>query len=99
MNKRPSFKSFKEDLLKKAKVKKEYEALRPEFELLLEFIKARKEAKLSQEALAKKLNLTQPSIARLESGGYAKTSISKLSKVANALGYSLKVSLRAKKRN
>lgn len=99
MDKRPSFKSFKEDLLKRAKVKKEYEALRPEFELLLEFIKARKAAKLSQEALAKKLKLTQPSIARLESGGYAKTSISKLSKVANALGYSLKISLRAKKRN
>ena len=66
----------------------------------MEFAKkgARKAAKLSQEALAKKLKLTQPSIARLESGGYTKTSISKLSRVANALGYSLKVSLLAKKR-
>jgi len=99
MDKRPSFKDFKEEALKNATVKKEYEALRPEFELLLEFIKARKAAKLSQEALAKKLKLTQPSIARLESGGYTKSSISKLSKVANVLGYSLKISLRAKKRN
>ena len=98
MAKRPSFKDFKEEALKNAKVKKEYEALRPEFELMLEFIKARKLAKLSQEALAKKLKLTQPSIARLESGGYTKTSISKLAKVANALGCSLKVSLQAKKR-
>jgi predicted transcriptional regulator len=80
-------------------VKKEYEALRSEFELLLEFIKARKTAKLSQKALAKKLKLTQPAIARLESGGYTKTSISKLSKVVNALGFSLKVSFHAKKRN
>ena len=73
--------------------------MRPEFELILEFIKARKSAKLSQAALAKKLKVTQPSIARLESGGYTKTSISKLAKVANALGCSLKVSLQAKKCN
>jgi len=97
MDKRTSFKSFKEEALKNAKVRKEYEALRPEFELMMEFIKARKSAKLSQEALAKKLKLQQPSIARLESGGYTTTSISKLSKVANILGYSLKVSLHAKK--
>jgi len=50
MDKRPGFKSFKEDVLKNAKVREEYEALRPEFELMIEFIKARKSAKLSQEA-------------------------------------------------
>jgi len=98
MDKRPNFKSFKEEVLKNALVRAEYEALRPEFELMMEFIKARKSAKLSQEALAKKLKLQQSSIARLESGGYTTTSISKLSKVANVLGYSLKVSLCAKKR-
>jgi len=52
-------------------------------------------AKLSQEILAKRLKLTQPSIARLEGGGYTKTSISK---VANAMGYFLKVSLCVKKK-
>ena len=72
--------------------------MRPEFELMMEFIQARKSAKISQEDLAKKLNLQQPSIARLENGGYSKTSISKLSEVANAMGYSLKISLHAKKR-
>ncbi len=99
MDKRPNFKSFKEEVLKNAKVREEYEALRPEFELMIDFIKARKSAKLSQEALAKKLKLQQPSIARLENGGYATTSISKLAKVANILGYSLKISLHAKKRS
>ena len=96
MDKRPDFKSFKEEVLKNAKVRAEYEALRPEFELMMEFIKARKAAKLSQTALAKKLKLQQPAIARLENGGYTKTSISKLSKVANILGFSLKISLHAK---
>lgn len=98
MNKQLDFKIFKEEVLKNAKVRAAYEALRPEFELMMAFIKARKAAKISQKDLAKKLKLQQPSIARLESGGYAKTSISKLSKVANILGYSLKISLQAKKR-
>jgi len=37
--------------------------------------------------------LQQPAIARLERGGYATTSISKLAQVADALGYSLTFSL------
>ncbi len=35
MDKKPDFKAFKEKALKKAKVKAEYEALRPEFEPML----------------------------------------------------------------
>jgi len=54
---------------------------------------------ISQSDLAKKLKLQQPAIARLEGGGYAKTSIAKLSQVAKVLGYSLKISLHAKKSN
>ena len=96
MNKRPDFKTFKEEVLKNAKVRAEYEALRPEFELMMEFIKARKSSNISQEDLAKKLKVQQPSIARMENGGYATTSIAKLSQVAHALGYSLKISLHRK---
>lgn len=97
MNKRPDFKSFKEKILKDPEVREAYEALRPEFELMIELIKARKSKKLSQADLAKKLKLQQPSIARLESGGYTKMSLSKLSEYANVMGYSLKVSLHPKK--
>ena len=98
MNKRPSFKDFKERILKDEKVREAYEALRPEFELMMEFIKARKKAKISQQELAKKLKTKQPTIARFENGAYARASVAKLSQVANALGYSLKVSLEAKTR-
>ena len=97
MDKNLLFKSFKEEALKDAAFRAEYEKLRPEFELIRKLIIARKKAHLSQSALAKKLKLQQPAVARLESGGYASTSFSKLSQVANALGYSLKVSLQAKK--
>ena len=97
MDKRPDFKSFKEEALKNPKVQAAYEALRPEFELIMNFIKARKTKKLSQAALAKKLKLQQSSVARLENGGYAKTSITNLARFANKMGYSLKVSLQKKK--
>ena len=98
MNKRPSFKEFKEDALQDATFKTEYEALHPEFELIRLFIKARQKAHISQNDLAKKLKLQQPAIARLEGGGYATTSIKKLSQVAKVLGYSLKISLQANKK-
>jgi len=97
MAKRTAFKNFKEEVLKNEKVKAEYDALRPEFELMMEFIRARKAAKLSQASLAKKLKLQQPTIARLENGGYLKTSLANLTKVANTMGYSLKVTLHPKK--
>lgn len=97
MHKRTSFEELEREALKDPKVKAAYEELRPEFELMIAFIKARKAAKVSQEDLAKKLKVKQPSIARLESGGYTKTSIANLAKIANVLGYSLKISLEAKK--
>ncbi len=97
MTKRPTFKDFKKEMLKDPEIKAEYEALRPEFELLRGFIKARIDAKLSQEQLAEKLELQQPAIARLEGGGYTKTSVKRLNEFATALGCSLKISLEANK--
>jgi len=98
MSKRLNLKDFKEEALKNARVREEYESLRPEFELLMEFINARKTVKLSQEDLAKKLKVQQPSIARLENGGYSTTSVAKLAKIAKALGCELKISLQFKNR-
>ena len=63
MSKRLDLKSFKERALKNVRVREEYEALRPEFELMMEFIKARKAKKLTQKDLAKKLNVQQSAIA------------------------------------
>ncbi|KKP24877.1 MAG: hypothetical protein SZ59_C0001G0195 [candidate division TM6 bacterium GW2011_GWF2_28_16] len=97
MAKRPNFESFKKELNKNELFVAEYERLRPEFELIREFIKARIKSKYSQQALAKKLKLQQPAIARLEQGGYASTSFSKLSKFADAMGYEFKFSLEPKK--
>lgn len=97
MNKKLDFKTFKEKALEDTEVKAEYELLRPEFELMMKLIKARKKSCCSQLELADRLKLQQPAIARLERGGYTTTSVGKLARVADALGYSLKVSLSPKR--
>lgn len=96
--KKPTFTDFKKKVLQDKEVRAEYDLLEAEFDLLEKFIQARKKARYSQLELAKKLKVQQPSIARLEKGGYSTTSISKLVKVADALGYSMKISLEPKKR-
>ena len=98
-NKRPTLENYEQEAFKNEDFKAEYEALRPEFELIKKFIQARQKAQISQIDLAQRLKVQQPSIARLEKGGYASTSINRLSRVANALGYDLKISLQAKKRS
>lgn len=96
MKKRPSYEEFKKRVLQDPEAKAAYDLLEPEFALLRQFIKARKKAHCSQVELAKRLNLQQPTIARLERGGYTTTTVGKLAKVADALGYSLKISLSKK---
>lgn len=59
---------FKARLLANPKVKAEYEALAPEFEIAAELIQARLRAGLSQAELAERMGTSQSAIARLESG-------------------------------
>jgi DNA-binding XRE family transcriptional regulator len=93
-----TFDELHKRLLKDPEYVKEFESLSPEFEVLDQFIKARKKARMTQKELAKRLKAQQPSIARLEKGGYANTSISQLGKIANEMGYNLHISLKAKKK-
>lgn len=98
MAKKINFKEFKKKALQDEQFAAEYEKLRPEFELVREFIKARKDSRCSQQELAEKLKLQQPAVARMEKGGYTSTSIANLIKIADALGYELKLHLEPKKR-
>lgn len=50
------------------KVKAEYDALAPEFEISAELIRARRRARLSQAELAARMGTSQSTTARLESG-------------------------------
>jgi predicted transcriptional regulator len=62
------FEQIKAELLANPKVKAEYDALAPEFEIATELLKARMRAGLSQEELAARMGTSQSAIARLESG-------------------------------
>jgi len=86
-------------MLKNEAFKEIYESLHLEFELIEQFLKARLKSQMTQAELARKLNITESAISRLEGGGYAKASVAKLSQIADALGCSLKISLHAKKSN
>ena len=70
---------------------KEYEALRPEFELASAIIDARVKAGLTQEELAERMQVKQPFIARLE-GGARNTTMKTLQRVAEATGTHLNIS-------
>ena len=59
---------LKARLLANPKVKAEYDAMAPEFEIAAELFRARVRAGLSQADLAVRMGTSQSTIARLESG-------------------------------
>lgn len=81
----------KKELLSDPEVKKEYDRLQPEFEIISQLIELRAKKKLTQKALAKKLGTKQSAIARLESGNGNPT-LEFLEKTAKALNKKLVVS-------
>jgi len=76
--------------LQDAHYRKEYEALEDEFALARAIIEARSKAGLTQEELAERMETSQSTIARLESGK-AMPSGKTLSKVAKATGTKLEI--------
>lgn len=71
--------------LKDPAVREAYEAIAPEFEIARALIKARTDAGLTQEDVAKRMGTTQSVVARLESGRTT-PSIKTLYRYAEATG-------------
>jgi len=70
------------------------EAFEKEYTKLLiseKIAKLRKEAKLTQEALAKKIHTTKSAISRYESASYSGYTVSLLEKIAYACGAKIEV--------
>ena len=87
---------LKKVALSKPKVKAEYDALGPEFELLHQMMSARNIAGLSQADVAKRMGTHAPAITRLESAlssGKHSPSIATLKRYALAVGCELQVKL------
>ena len=88
-----TFKQFKTKTLKNAKVKTEYEALGPEYEVVKTIINQRIKRGWSQTELANAIGSRQPVISRLERGE-GNPSLQTLQKIATALDLSLQVSMK-----
>ena len=89
MNK--SFSDVKKQWLKDADFRREYDALEDEFNLARTLIEARVASGLTQAEVAKRMGITQPTIARLESGH--KPSFKTLERYAEAVGARLAIDL------
>jgi len=87
-----TWKNVKKELLKDPEVAREYEKLRPRYELISQLIGARIKKGLTQAELAKKMGTKQSAIARIESGN-ANPSIAFLEKLTQALGSKLIIQL------
>jgi transcriptional regulator with XRE-family HTH domain len=91
---RNTLKDFKARALARPDVRREYEGLKEEFEILDEILKARAEAGVTQAELAARIGTTQSAVARLETAmGKHSPSIGTLKRYASALGYRLQVRL------
>jgi DNA-binding XRE family transcriptional regulator len=94
-NKKPTdFKEFEAALLEKTGIRKEYEALKPRYNLIHTLIKRRNQLKISQAELAEIIGTKQPAISRLEKGDY-NTTLKTFFKVAEALN--LEITYKARK--
>lgn len=86
---------FKKRMLRDKTIRKSYEALGPEFQVVALLMNRRLQRHFSQRDLAAKIGTKQSAISRLESGGYNPT-LSFLYKVADALDAELTITVRAK---
>jgi len=89
-----TFDQFKAELLQDAEVRKEYDALKPKYDIIHSIIERRNELQLSQSRLARIIGTKQPAISRLERGDY-NTTLNTLFRVARALNLDLNISLEA----
>jgi transcriptional regulator with XRE-family HTH domain len=89
---RPTFKSFKEEALKREGVKKSYDKLSAGYEVRKQLIALRQKAGLTQEQMAEILQTNKSNISRLESvSSNISPKLSTLTDYAAAVGYKLKI--------
>lgn len=91
MNKTIPVSKLFEEWRKDPEYVREYDALEEEFALAIALIKARADAGLTQEELARRMGTTQSAIARMESGK-SRPSTTTLAKFAKATGTRFRVS-------
>jgi predicted transcriptional regulator len=99
MNKKKptNYEEFEGELLKDPDIRKEYEDLKPKYEMIQGLIKRRNQLRMSQSQLARTVGTRQPAISRLERGEFNNVTLSTLIKVAHALDLDLDISLKVRR--
>ena len=86
----PEFDEFKEELLSDPRVKKEYDALGPEYDIIQAMIDARVKQNITQKELSERTGITQADISRIERGT-RNPSLAMMKRIAAGLGMQLKL--------
>ncbi len=84
------FDDFLKEQLKDPEVKKEYDALAPEFAIIQAMIDARQASGMTQKQLADKTGIAQSDISKLERGN-ANPSLRTLQRLAAGMGMQIKI--------
>ena len=88
-----NYEEFEAELLRRPGVRKEYDALRPKYNIIRAIIERRNQLQISQAQLAEIIGTKQPAISRLENGAY-NTTLSTFFKVADALDLDVSLEVR-----
>lgn len=86
------FEQIQSELFCDEEFRKEYERLRPRYEVIDQIIEARKSRNMTQAELAKRIGTQKSNISRLESGAY-NPSLDFLIKVAHGLGKEIRITI------
>lgn len=85
-----SYEKYKKKALKNKEVKSEYDALKPEYDLIQALIDARIKQNITQKELSEITGITQADISRIENGT-RNPGLTMVSRIALGLGMQLKL--------
>ena len=86
-----TFEELKKEVLSDPEVKKEYDALEPEFQLVLALLELRNEQNLTQQELADRTGINRSDISKIENGN-ANPSLKTMKRLAAAMGKRVHIS-------
>jgi DNA-binding XRE family transcriptional regulator len=81
---RSNYEDFEAELLNDPSIAREYNILKPKYEMIRTIIRRRNKLRMSQAQLAKRAGMKQPAIARLETGTH-NTTLNTFFRVTQAL--------------
>ena len=84
------FDDFLNEQLKDPEIRKEWDALEPEFTIIQAMIDARKRSGLTQKELSEKTGIAQSDISKLENGN-ANPSLKTLQRLARGMDMTIKI--------